>query len=259
MQLDAYIKQLILTFLFFIGSFGVIGQVKVLSADGLGSFWFLNDSKVLKIDSGGKIVSSYSNILLGNPSHIDSSDPFRILIFYQAAQTLVILNNEANAIGNPVLVSDLGLGEVTQVCRSSRGGVLFFHRESQEIVRFDSRFSKPTERFQLPLDVGLHGITCMAERGGVLYLGINNNQIARIDPYGAIIDKIFVDFDGVFRIEKDFLITSKSGIVHMMSLASSDKKIDTFSCQCHSLPALINDDLYCFDGYKFIQCKKIED
>lgn len=259
MCLNPKLKLNVLAFLLLAGPNLVVGQTNSLSADGIGNYWFFEDSKVVKVDSEGKKLASFSNILIGNPTSIDSSDPFRILVFYQAAQTIVFLNNEANALGNPILISDLGLGEVTQVCRSSRGGVMLLHRETQEIIRYNIHLSKALDRFSLPLNGSQQSFNYMVERGGFLYLGVDNRKIIKFDPYGAIIDKINIDFDESFRIESNFIITSKNSLAYKVYLMSSEKKTETFSCKCGSLPVLINDDLHCFDGHKFVQCKKIED
>ncbi|PKP39823.1 MAG: hypothetical protein CVT98_00330, partial [Bacteroidetes bacterium HGW-Bacteroidetes-15] len=130
----------------------LMGQTQSISPDGIGAYWFIKDSKVLKIDFEGNVKSSYSNLMLGNPSEIDPSDPFRIVVFFQGSQSIVIINNDANILGKPITISELGLGEVTLVSRSSRVGLWFLHRESAEIVRVDNQLSKVEQRIALPSD-----------------------------------------------------------------------------------------------------------
>lgn len=252
------IKISIFVFFFITISLELCGQINSVKNDGLGNLWIINELKVQKVNQQGKILSSYSNLLLGEPTFIDTSDPFRILIFFKASQAIAIIDNEANAIGNPIYLSDFHLGEVPMVCRSERGGVLVFHRESFEIVRFDNQFSKAVERFTIPVRKNYQTFNCMIQSGGVLYLGVDNNLILMFDTYGAAIGEIETPFENQFVVDKNFLITTQLDFVYKTDLVSNENSVEVYTCPCNSTPVIINNEMYCFNGNKLLKCEKIE-
>jgi len=89
--------------------------------DGLGFYWNISASRILKFNLQGEVVASYSNLSLGKPYSIDATDPFRVMIFFRESQILVFLNSEASIIGKSISIADLDLGEVRLACRCSRG------------------------------------------------------------------------------------------------------------------------------------------
>jgi hypothetical protein len=195
--------------------------------------------------------------LLGEPSSIDASDPFRILVFYQNSQSLVLISNDATILGKSVNLSDLGLGEVILACRSARGGAWLLHRESSEVVLVDSHFSKIEYRFSLHQTIINKLPNYLKESGGVIYIGLNNKAIARFDSYGATFPPIQIEYTNTFSIDKNYLWAAVNGIVSRVNLSNRDDIAKIFHCTCNSLPIIINEELTCFDGEKFHSCKKI--
>ena len=68
-------------------------SAKYLTTDKLlNTYIVTEDDELIKYNPDGKEVYRYSNFELGEISHVDSSNPFNILIFYQEFQTVEILN-----------------------------------------------------------------------------------------------------------------------------------------------------------------------
>jgi hypothetical protein len=237
----------------------LLGFTQHLNPDGLGGYWVVSGSQVIKLDSEGNRTASYSNLLLGKPSFIDAADPFRIFIFYYESQNLVVLNNDAVIIGMPINLTSLGLGEVVVACRANRGGVWLYHRESNEIVRIDHQLSKVEQRINLSNTFKGNFPNHMVESNGILYIGLANKLIARFDSYGASLQPINISYSKAFRIEGNFVITNVNGIVNKININSPLDRYEKFSCPTPSIPITIKGVLVCFDGERFHFCEKIVD
>jgi hypothetical protein len=217
-------------------------------------FWVINGSTVQKIDGQGIILSSYHNHSLGTPTSIDVTDPFRIMVFYHQTQAIVVINTNGVALGKPVSINDLALGEVTLACRSSRGGVWLYHRESNELILTNPQLTHIVQRTRVN---STQDPTCLSEANNIIYLGINNTSILLIDSYGAKRNELNILHDGYFMVDADSLWVINNGLIEKRELLEPTKIIDFFMCTCNSNPLIFNGEAKCFDGHKLITCEKI--
>ncbi len=231
-------------------------KAQSFSPDGVGGYWLITGSKVIKVDSQGIQVATYSNLMLGKPTSVDASDPFRVLVFFVESQTLLILNSNATPIGDPLNLSSIGLGEISLTCRSARGGIWMFSHSNSEIILLDNRTLKIEQRIHLAGERANLLPNFMLEENGILYVGLNNKLIKRYDTYGAPLETLHINYNKEFRVANPFLITMIGGEVKLINLETPASQSDTISCQCSYIPVLIKDELMCFDGQVFIFCKK---
>jgi hypothetical protein len=250
--------QRIISFLLLTVAVSSIAQNTNVFPDGLGNFWTISDNRVKKIDVNGNALASYLNLHYGKPSSIDASDPFRVLVFFEQSQTLIIINTEATLIGKPIIINDLNLGEIPLVCRSAMGGAWLFQREASEIVRYDAQFSSIEQRISLDRNFSDLKPEYMIESGGLLYISFNSNIILRFDSYGAQLEPLNIQHNGFFRIESNYLFVNYNQFAFGYNLKKPSAAPTHYNCQCNSVPITISGDIACFDGTKFIFCKKIE-
>lgn len=227
-----------------------------VSPDGIGGYWYANGSDVVKIDSDSKKVAAYSNFLLGKPTIVDASDPFRILVFYYESQSVLILNNDALLIGKAVDFSQLHLGEITLASRAARGGVWLYSRELNEIVRLDNQLTRVEHRISLSLQRKVQSPNYMIESNGILYVGFANSQISRFDSYGATLPDLNINYNNSFRVEGNYIWTSKDGVAVKTQIEPFIHYSEKFNCSCTNLPLTIKGKSMCFDGKSFQHCEK---
>lgn len=230
----------------------VYSQCHYARADRFGNVWVIGNGEVRLIDNTNRLLGSYSNLLLGSPLLVDPADPFRVAVFYQKSQAIVILNSKAAEVSPPVFLKNLAIGEAHSVCRSGNGGLWVFDRQGWTIVRFDSHL-KPTGERVIP-DARLSDTPCnfMQEHGGVLYLGFNGLGINRYDRYGADMGLIPIPL-GEFAVfsDKEIIYTSE-GFVFNYSL--DENKSTKLEIPCPCLPIMINGRYFVFDGIRLIAC-----
>jgi hypothetical protein len=234
-----------------------LGITQDLSPDGIGNYWVVSESKINKINAKGQLVAHFSNILLGNPSSLDSSDPFRVMVFYSQNQSILFLNNDAAIIGKPINIVDIGLGEVVLACRSSLGGIWLLHREKAELLRYNNQLNAIEQRISLDEKFIQYDPKQMTEHGGILYISFNNNRIARFDTYGAQLLPLEILHEGNFRVESNYLWVKYNDFFLKYNLNELDEYPETYRCSCSSIPLTINKVVVCFNGKEFIFCEKV--
>jgi len=208
------------------------GQCSFIQADKFDNVWVVNNREVICFDKQFKKIGSYSNILLGNPTYIDALDPFRVVVFYQSSQSVVILNNAVAEISEPIKFQDKGISDATLVCRSSKGGFWVFNRNRWEILYFDSGFNPTAEKIIPDITFSDNKPTFIQENKGILYLAFQNKGICRFDSFGARMGDIPIKIDSYFTfIDGSIVYSSKEKLFQYILDSNQIKAFDMpFSC-----------------------------
>ncbi|MFO8021334.1 MAG: hypothetical protein R6U65_02620 [Perlabentimonas sp.] len=234
-----------------------LAKGQAVQVDVTGSIWLIKENSVNRIDHNGNLLGSYKNLLLGKPKSLDASDPFRILVFYKESQNILLLNNDANIIGQPVNLNELGLGEIILACRSTRGGVWLYHRVSAEFVRLDQRLVSVVQQIPFSSIDNKSHPNHIVQEDGVLFAGINNEMIYRIDEYGTILPTLEIPYKDAFRIHNNKLWVLHNNQTIGYNLKKPEANPVKYDCPCQALGVIIDNNLMCFDGKTFQFCKKI--
>ena len=224
--------------------------------DGIDGYWYIDGSSVKKMDSQGEILATYSNIALGNPSLVDASDPFRVMVFYTETQTVVILNSNASVVGTPINLTDFGLGEIPLVCRSSRGGFWILDITQGQIMHFSETFKPTSMEISVGSDYQFSPKSFLIEHNGTVYLGSIGKNISRWDLYGAELESVDVTYDAL-RFEGNYLWVKKNDEIVRVNLNEVEPDVK-YACPCNALPLSVQGQTKCFDGASFKLCKKID-
>lgn len=229
-----------------------------ISADGLGGYWLIDGGRVACVDSHGKRKVSYSELLLGNPTSIDASDPFRILTFYLSTQTLVVLSSEATLIGKVVDLSLHDLGYISSAARSSLGGAWLSAEGTRSIFRLDKQLNRVEQKLVLPVKHASSQVLQMVEHDGMLYVGLDKGIILEYDSYGSLLRELpFKPHDG-FLIHGDRIYIKFKGVVEEFSLINPQESRAIYEYDNHVPLVVLGNQLHGFTGGRFILCKKID-
>ncbi|NOU19447.1 MAG: hypothetical protein HOO91_17975 [Bacteroidales bacterium] len=207
-------------------------QCSFILADKFDNVWVVNNHEIICFDKQFKKIGSYSNILLGNPAYIDVLDPFRILVFYQGSQSVVILNNAVAEISEPIKFQDKGISDVTLVCRSNKGGFWVFNRNRWEILYFDSSFNPTGEKIIPDMTFSDTRPTFIQENKGILYLAFQNKGICRFDSFGARMGDIPVKIDSYFTFIDGSMVYFSEGKLFQYILDGNQVKAFDVSFSC---------------------------
>lgn len=226
------------------------GQCSFVQADKFDNVWVVNNHEVICFDKQFKKVGSYSNILLGNPTYIDVLDPFRILVYYQGSQSVVILNNAVAEISEPIKFQDKGISDATLVCRSNKGGFWVFNRNRWEILYFDSGFNPTGEKIIPDITFSDTKPTFIQENKGILFLAFQNKGICRFDSFGARMGDISIKIDSYFTFIDGSIVYSSKGKLFQYILDSNQVKAFDVSFSC--IPIKFKGKFLFFNGSELV-------
>ncbi|NVO10075.1 MAG: hypothetical protein HXX16_08960 [Bacteroidales bacterium] len=241
---------LILISILFITKSNAIGQCSFIQADKFDNVWVVNNHEVICFDKQFKKIGSYSNILLGNPTYIDALDPFRVVVFYQGSQSVVILNNSVAQISEPIKLQDKGISDANLVCRSNKGGFWIFNRNRWEILYFDSGFNPTGEKIIPDITFSDTRPTFIQENEGILYLAFQNKGICRFDSFGARMGDIPIKIDSYFTFIDGSIVYSSNGKLFQYILESNQSK--GFETPCKCIPIKVRSKFLFFDGGELV-------
>lgn len=227
-----------------------------ISADGLGNYWLIDGSKVVCVDSQGKKKASYSELLLGNPSGVDATDPFRILVFYRSSQNLLILNNDASPIGKAVDLSTLIQGEAQYVVRSSLGGAWIATEGENKLLRYDKHLRRVEQVVNIPPQYSQFLVLQLAEHRGNLFVALENGQILVFDTYGALQKENKFDPFDLFLLQANSLYTIKGTQAVEYSLTHWPTAINSYTCGDSKHLTFFKGQLGWYTGERFALCEK---
>lgn len=186
------------------------GKFDFAKSDPLGSFYLVNETQIIKIDSLGKLLYNYSNPDLGSITDIDSSDPFRILVYYQSYNQLLFLDRTLTPIGDPVKLDDLEVFSLVGICQSGKGGLWILDAAGSSILYFDNKLRKQ-------LDIRISGFFTgnenewlpMLEWKERLYICKRKMSVSQFDLFGTQLKTIPVKAHDICLLENNILFTNR--------------------------------------------------
>jgi len=196
--------------------------------DQLDNIYFLKNAEIIKINLFDTQRKTYSNNLFGEITGIDTSDPFRIIIFNKDFNKILFLDNSLSEIVSPISLNNLGYYNVTAVCHSNSGGFWIFDQNLNELVYFDQNLQQDKKSSQITslLDPEREiEEVFMLEKNDYIYLGIRGEGVLLFDIYGSYI-KTFPLIDiGEFQVFNDKIIYFFNGTLNLYDTKNFNKDI----------------------------------
>lgn len=220
--------------------------------------WIVTSNGVQSISDDGEVLATYYNAHLGNPTSLDCSDPFRIMLFYQQHQQVIIISNNGIAIGKPVNLIDLGVGEISLACRSARGGMWLYHREGHELLRINPQLTRVDQKIALAQTQSNQQPIKMIERNGIIYIGIASQRIERIDSYGTTLEPIELMYNEWFWVDDKYLWTLNENHIEQRQLTQLKSEPKLFHCPHSISPLVINGKPMRYENKKLLRCEKLD-
>lgn len=169
----------------------VEGNWSGVSLDPLGNFYIRNSTILMKYSPQGDSLYRYTQPLLGEIGSVDTSNPFRILVFHPGINTIVFLDKTLSPINDPVSLDLLGHSQTGAVCSSSQGGFWLFDPGIRKLYRYDSSLDPVIETL---IRTGTrsgadYALTHLSESDNKVWLQFpNTTQI--YDLFGSWLDQI---------------------------------------------------------------------
>ncbi len=185
-----------------------------ISSDQLGNLYMVRHMEFKKIETGSYKQSNYSNVLSGKISSIDTSDPFRILLFYKDFNKIEFLDKNLAQIASPIDLNDLGYYNVSAACQSVNGGFWIFDQSLFQLIYFDQSLNitkKSSQISELIHQNEENQQVFMLEKNDYIYLGISGEGILLFDHYGTYIKTFPIIDISDFQVNNEIITYLKNG------------------------------------------------
>lgn len=139
----------------------------------------------VKYTPEGKEIARYNNFSLGNPSLVDATNPFQILLYFPEFMTVVTLDNTLNEAARYELF-DLNVSEVDALCFANDGNVWLYDPTTFTLKKIDrnSKVLLESENFAFVFDE-LPQPNFLIERNNRLYMNDPQRGVFIFDVYAA--------------------------------------------------------------------------
>jgi hypothetical protein len=164
------------------------GDIVAFAADNLDNLYLLNSTDQLKkIDANGDSVAVFNDIRkFGKVAQIDVSNPLRVLLYYRAFSTVVILDRLLN-VRSSIDLRKQDIFQVQAVCLSYDNNIWLYDEFEHKLKKIDEngKLLFATSDFRQLFDQTF-SFTSIADQDGFLYLYDRNKGVYVFDYYGTL-------------------------------------------------------------------------
>jgi hypothetical protein len=122
--------------------FTIQGNYKIAGVDLMGNCYLVNKNTIYKYTSEGKQLHNYSNPQLGQISHVNISNPMKILVLYADRGVIEVLDNTLSPVGNTFNLHSLSISDPIAACTSDNNGFWVYDAATGCFVQFNMNGSK---------------------------------------------------------------------------------------------------------------------
>lgn len=125
-------------------SFKLIKQIdtlaKIARVDNLGNLFVVTPAnELMKFNPDGKFLWNYTNNSFGDIDQIDITDPLRVILYYQAYQQVVVLNNNLSEISNYSFNNNPNQ-QIALVASANNNGFWIYDQLNRELKKLSNNF-----------------------------------------------------------------------------------------------------------------------
>lgn len=218
--------------LFFLNLFNFQNNSEIISScdyfeiDHLGNIYVVKNTEIIKYDSQQRKICSFSDNSLGEISTVDTSDPLRILLFYQDFNKLVYLNNRFSKIGNEIDLYNYSANESDLVCNSQKGGFWIYNTIENQLIYINNNGIISTKSILLTNIFANSEIVKIVEKNSKLYLLYINKGVLRLNQNGQFEKKHTINDITDFQIVGgDIIYRNENGLYRYLPFNQEDELI----------------------------------
>jgi hypothetical protein len=139
----------------------------------------------------GDSLRSFNSNRYGNITHLDVTDPYKILVFFRDYNLTLFLDNFLSENGSAIDMQELGFDQATLVCLSREKGFWVFDQLRQKVFRLNEDFeiTHQTVNFNQWFGKQLQP-NYMIQYNNRLYLNEPESGIYVFDHFGTYLKKI---------------------------------------------------------------------
>ena len=197
----------------------------IINSDNLGNIYLIKESSIEKYTSEGIFINNYSNKSFGNITSIDVSNPLKILVFYEAFQKVILLDNTLTPTTSSISIESLGYNQVSMVCNSHNNGIWMYNKQNSELIFFDQNFKEINKTENIALRYQNHfNPSFLIEQNNQIFLNDSSTGILIFDTYGTYFKKISIQGINHFQINGDQLVFTKKNALKSYNIKTFEEE-----------------------------------
>lgn len=112
-----------------------------MTIDSQGNLYLVQDATLYKYASDGRLLSSYTNNMLGHISSVDADNPLKVMLFYQDAGCILFLDDHFAPIGDQIDLFSKGLHTISLATYSTKNNIILYDDINSELIIMDLNFN----------------------------------------------------------------------------------------------------------------------
>lgn len=166
-------------------------QSKVITTDFLKNVYAVTeDNKLVKYDSTGTAVATFSDNRYGTLTSADATSPFNVLLFYKDFATVVTTDMRLTT-KRLFRLSSLGINNASAACLSYDNYVWVYDTDAARLKKINANYEIIQQSIDLRLLLGEAVVPdFMIERDGLIYMNVPGMGILMFDLQGTFYSSV---------------------------------------------------------------------
>jgi len=183
-----------------------------LTTDKLGGTYVITTNKeLIKVDALAGRTMTYSLLKFGQPTHIDASNPLKVLLFFNDYDIIVFLDNTLSEKA-VIRLQNMGIQQVDVACLSLDNQIWLYDELLFKLRKVDEQMNTVRESDDLSMLFGeTINPTFLLEADNRLFVNVPNAGIHVFDVFGAFSQTIPLKGLNNFQVFKGQLVYFKEG------------------------------------------------
>ncbi|MBC8147884.1 MAG: hypothetical protein H8E98_07875 [Bacteroidetes bacterium] len=216
-----------------------------ITTDKLGNIFLVRANNLIKYNSEGKLLKTFSNLNAGNISFVDASDPLKILVFYKDFGQLDFLDNTLSLSGSSIKLANLKLEQSSLVCTSYNNGFWVYDETNIRLIRIDKLLNISNESANISQVSGLElNPNYLIEQNNFVYLNDPDNGILVFDRYCTYLKTIPFKNLKSFQIIENSIVFAQDTLLKSYNMESFEENIINISEKKFKSIRIENQKLY---------------
>ncbi|MEX2596504.1 MAG: hypothetical protein WEC59_06185 [Salibacteraceae bacterium] len=187
--------------------------------DQLNNVYALERAQIEKFDSDGKLLTRYSNKLIGEDIQVDVSNPMKVLVFSPNQMRLVFLDSRLGELRDEANLFRLGFQQISLAATSHSNGFWLYDPINFKLIRFDQHFKKERESMNLAQILRLEFYpTDLKELDNRVYLTDPSHGVFVFDIYGNYLKRIPIKGIVQLKLTNDYMFFQKASVLFALNL-----------------------------------------
>lgn len=159
-------------------------KARLLSSDPLGNIYLVKeDNTLLKLNAKGDSIGIFNEIKKGKITHIDATNPLRILLFFSDYNQIVILNNMLTK-KNVLQLNSIGLNNVSCIANSVDGNIWLYDQATGSLLKVNEQLGVLQNTNLRNISENPGAVSDMTEHERALYIADTLDGIRKFDQFG---------------------------------------------------------------------------